>query len=81
MTARKDISWDNGHDNTIIDNQEDGLFLRDSSENTILDNIINNNSHYGIYLKNSSNNLLSGNELKKWQSRMYKGRGWRREYI
>ncbi|UCD13388.1 MAG: right-handed parallel beta-helix repeat-containing protein, partial [Thermoplasmatales archaeon] len=49
-------------DTIIIDNQEKGLWIDNSENNTILDNALSDNSH-GIYVDNSDNNMISNNNV------------------
>ena len=48
--------------NTITNN-EDGIYLRDSSDNIILGNSVSNNIERGIELNNAMNNTFSDNTL------------------
>ncbi len=42
----------------MSDNGEEGIVLRDSSNNTLVNNTASNNDNFGIYLNGSSNNLI-----------------------
>ena len=48
--------------NRFQNNDEYGIWLQNSNNNTIINNIISNNTG-GIYLKNSTLNLISGNRI------------------
>ncbi|TFF90922.1 MAG: hypothetical protein EU548_00540 [Promethearchaeota archaeon] len=51
--------------NTVIENDECGIYMYNSHNNTILNNndTINNNGLYGLYLEKSNNNTIKGNVI------------------
>jgi len=51
------------HENNIVNNNYDGIYLYYSSNNTIYGNNITNNGDDGIFLRGSSSNVISGNNI------------------
>jgi len=74
FTIQNEGSWDSAgiqlasNHNTIkdniISNNDDGIYLDESSDNTITNNNILSNNDDGIYLWSSINNTITGNNIK-----------------
>ncbi|MHA2244862.1 MAG: right-handed parallel beta-helix repeat-containing protein [Candidatus Hodarchaeales archaeon] len=54
--------------NNLLNNNDYGIYLRDSSSNTLSGNNASHNDEYGIILVSSSNNMLSGNTANNHNS-------------
>ena len=50
-----------GNKATYSSNNNCGIYLNESSNNTVTGNTCNNNNRYGIYMYESSNNVVTGN--------------------
>ena len=59
----KVYSNNNSITDNYISNNDDGIYLEDSSNNSITDNYISSNNKYGIFLLDSSNNRITDNYI------------------
>jgi len=57
------INLDNSSNNTITENNCDGINLSFSNNNIFLANNVSNNNSFGFLLGSSNNNILSGNNV------------------
>ena len=52
-------------ENSFINNDYNGIFMRDSYNNTITNNTLTNNNHMGIYTRSSYNNSITYNRIEQ----------------